>query len=174
MTSPLRPLVVGLLLTAHGAAWAQAAVPPAPPLRSPAATSVPLAALQADPPAERPLTPDQRRVMRRRALRHFALAGVATVLSGAGVYIGLRSKSTYDQALKDGFQVVAYDHLVESRRQAVIANVAFAGAGLALAGAVVSYVFFRVPLPPPEDAIPPPEAVPPPEDAFPPPEGESR
>jgi hypothetical protein len=175
MTSPLRPLVVGLLLTAHGAAWAQAALPPAPPLRSPPPSSVPLAALRADPPVQAPLTPDQRRVQRRRALRHFALAGVATVLAGAGVFFGLRSKSTYDGALSDGFQAVAYDHLVESRRQAIIADVAFAGAGLALAGAVVSYVFFRVPPPPPEDAIPPPPPadLPPPEDAF-PPEGGSR
>jgi hypothetical protein len=157
--SRVLPLVAGLLLAAHAAAWAQPLVPPALRLAPP--PSVPSAALRADPaPVKRPLTKQEREVMRRRSLRHIALLGVSVVLTGGGLFFGARSKSTHEEALRETYQVAAYDKLVEARRQAIIADLAFGGAALALTGAAVSYFFFRTPPPPPEtpQASPPPDA----------------
>ena len=171
------PLAAGLLLAAHAAAWAQPLAPPAPRLPAP----VPSAALRADPtPVKRPLTKHEREVMRRRSLRHIALLGVSVVLAGGGLYFGVRSKSTHEEALRQTYQVSAYDQLVEARRQAIIADLAFGGAALALTGAAVSYFFFRTPPPPPEapSAQTPPEQTPPgpppPLELPPPPPGGAR
>ncbi|MBF5042397.1 hypothetical protein FGE12_08295 [Aggregicoccus sp. 17bor-14] len=176
--SRVLPLAAGLLLAAHAAAWAQPLLPPAP--RAPAPASVPSAALRADPPVKRPLTKQEREVMRRRNLRHIALLGVSVVLAGGGLFFGARSKNTHEEALKEAYQVAAYDKLVEARRQAIIADLAFGGAALSLAGAAVSYFFFRSPPPPPETPSPqaspeqPSSGPPPPLELPPPPPGGAR
>jgi hypothetical protein len=157
-------LVALLLLTAHGAAWAQAATPaPVPvvplasdrPVQAPAEPTAP--APQPIPAyTPPPMTKSQRELQRRLSLRHYALMGVATVLTGGGIYFGARSKGTLNTAEDSRTQREAYEKLKESRRQAQIANYAYAGAGLAVVSAVVTY-FISPPRPPPEDPNAPPE-----------------
>jgi hypothetical protein len=96
------------------------------------------------------MTKSQRELQRRLSLRHYALMGVATVLTGGGIYFGARSRSTLGNADDARTQREAYEFLKESRRQALVANYAYAGAGLALVSAVVTY-FISPPRPPPED-----------------------
>lgn len=147
-------LIALLLLAAQGAAWAQAAPPPAA-----LASDRPVRTAEAPgprAPAPPPMTRSQRELQRRLSLRHFALMGVATVLTGGGVYFGARSKGTLGSAKSSRTQREAYETLLESQRQARIANYAYAGAGLALVSAVVTY-FISPPRPPPEDPNAPPE-----------------
>jgi hypothetical protein len=147
-----RRLVVLLLLAAHGSAWAQGAPPPPLPLppadapvQPPTTTGTPTAPPYMPPP----MSKSQRELQRRLSLRHYALMGVATVLTGGGVYFGTRSRSTRNGAVDARTQREAFEQLKESQRQARIANYAYAGAGLALVSAVVTY-FISPPTPPPE------------------------
>lgn len=147
-----RRLVVLLLLVAHGAARAQGAPPPPLPLPpADAPVQQPPAPGTASPPPylPPPMSKSQRELQRRLSLRHYALMGVATVLTGGGIYFGVRSGNTRDDAVDARTQREAYEQLKESQRQARIANFAFAGAGLALVSAVVTY-FISPPTPPPE------------------------
>ena len=148
-----RRLVVLVLLVAHGAAWAQSATPeplPLPPLDAPVQPPPSSDGTQPVPGyVPPPMSKSQRELQRRLSLRHYALLGVATVLTGGGVYFGARSKSTLEGAGSARTQREAFEQLKESRRQAHIANYAYAGAGLALVSAVVTY-FISPPTPPPE------------------------
>jgi hypothetical protein len=146
-----RRLVVLVLLGAHGSAWAQSAPEPLPlppadaPVQQPPTSDGTQPVPDYVPP---PMSKSQRELQRRLSLRHYALMGVATVLTGGGIYFGARSKSTLAGAESARTQREAYEQLKESRRQAQIANYAYAGAGLALVSAVVTY-FISPPTPPP-------------------------
>lgn len=151
LAAPSIRFVSLLLLSVQGAAWAQAAAP-APlvsdrPEQPPAASAPPAAVPAYVPP---PMSKQQRELQRRLSLRHYALMGAATVLTGGGVVFGLQSRGSIEKARSGRYQVNAQDSLRASRQHALIANAAFLGAGAALVGAVVTY-FISPPTPPPED-----------------------
>lgn len=147
-------LLVPVLLCVQGSAGAQTQTAPldAPlaerPLPSPGAGEAGPAAVRAYAPA--PLSPQQRELQRRLSLRHYALMGVAGMLSGGGLYFGAKSRSSIESAGSARYQGGAQDSLRTARTQAIVANAAFVGAGAAVVGAVVTY-FISPPTPAPVD-----------------------
>ena len=146
---PAARLVVLLLLVAHGSALAQPPPLPMPPPDAPVQQPPTTSNGEPAPYMPPPMSKTQRELQRRLSLRHYALMGVATVLTGGGIYFGARSKSTLSGAEDARTQREAFEQLKESQRQARIANYAYAGAGLAVVAAVVTY-FVSPATPPPE------------------------
>ena len=133
-----------LLLLVPGAARAEPP-PAAPPASAP---------LDLTPPALRqgaaapyvPLSPEQLALLHRKRRRHLGLLGAAGVLALAGGTFGLISRSQESSASEAATQLEARKTLDTAHRNATIANVGFAAAGLAVVGAGIAYLI-RPPLP---------------------------
>src|SRR4051812_45128337 len=120
-----QPLAALLLLCAHAAAWAQDAAPSAPPADAPTQAAAAPAPAQASAPVQapapapqyvpRPMSARERELQRRLSLRHYALMGAATILTGGGLIFGAKSKSSLESASTARNQVAARDALKHSR-----------------------------------------------------------
>lgn len=82
----------------------------------------------------------------------FVLGGVAVAAGGTGAYFGLQARTEVDAAHAARFQDDAQAHLDNARGPAFTANVLFAAAGTAAAGALVSWLLSGDDAPAPSSA----------------------
>lgn len=146
---PLAAALLLLLLSPWSAPRAGAAsdAPLAAPQRESGA--LPEELLAPPPPTDRPLSEDALAQLRHQRRRHLSLLAAGGVLALGGGTFGLLSRRSVDQARQAPSQPAAQARLESARNQAVVANLAFAGAALALVGSVVTFLL-RPPPPTPE------------------------
>ena len=146
-TSPgPRALAAALLMLVP--AGARAGPPVHAPVNAAPLSEAPLRLVPERTPAPyRPLSREQLALLHRKRRRHLGLLGAGGVLALGGATFGLISRRQESGAKDAPNQVEVRKTLSTAHRNGVIANVGFAGAGLAVVGALVAYLV-RPPLPP--------------------------